>query len=87
VPTVETALRQELAASLARAIVLVSDKCQSLEKLLMGREGMALAGEVLFRHKDGLLSGVAPDAFALEPVQAAYDEYQRAKQQPKAENA
>jgi hypothetical protein len=87
VPTVESALRMGLASSLARAIVLVSDKCQSLEKLLMGREGMALAGEVLFRHKDGLLSGVAPDAFAIEPLQAAYDEYQRAKQMPRAENA
>ena len=77
VPTVESALRKELLVSLAKAIVLVQDKCQSLEKLLMGREGLALAGEVLFRHREGLLAGVAPDAFAIEPVQAAYDDYQR----------
>lgn len=87
VPTVEDALWHELGVSLDRAIALVDDKCQSLERLLMGKDGLPLAGEVLFRHRQGLLAGVAPDAFPLAPVEVTFDEYQRAKQQPRQENA
>jgi hypothetical protein len=86
VPAVEDALWDEYGQSLERAIALVQDKCQSLERVLMGKDGLPLAGEVLFRHRQGLLAGVAEDAFPVAPAEAAFEEYQRAKQQTRQES-
>jgi hypothetical protein len=81
VPAVEDALWAEYAKSLARATEVVGDKCQSLERVLLGKQGLPFAGEVLFRHRQGLLAGVAEDAFPVGPAEAAYQDYLAVKQQ------
>lgn len=85
VPSVETALWQAYGTSLERAIAIVTDKCQALERLLLGKQGLPLAGEVLFRHREGLLAGVAPDAFPIAQAEAAYQAYQQVKQQARTD--
>ena len=85
VPTVEDALWHAYAQSLERAVAIVADKCASLERLLLGKQGLPLAGEVLFRHREGLLAGVAPDAFPVAQAEAAYQEYLRVKQAPRSD--
>ncbi|MDB5098351.1 MAG: hypothetical protein JWM80_2772 [Cyanobacteria bacterium RYN_339] len=79
VPTIAQVLRQELFARLAHAMALVSDKCHALERTILGRDGHAHAGDVVFRHRESLLHGVAPDAFPLAAVQQALDDYLKAR--------
>ena len=80
VPSVAQALDDELMHAIARATALVTDKCVSLERLLAGKHGHAVAGEVIWRHRTSLLAGVDPGAFPLAAVEAAHGEYRRARE-------
>jgi hypothetical protein len=77
VPTIGQALQQELFKRLGHAMALVADKCNALERTLLGREGPMHAGDVLYRYRESLLVSVAPDAFPLAAVQQALDEFLR----------
>jgi hypothetical protein len=79
VPSVEMALADEFRASLARATAIVADKCVNLERVLVGRHGEAFAGEVLYKHRAGLLAGVDPAAFPLALVDQAREAYRAAR--------
>lgn len=79
VPSVETALAEELRLALARATAIVADKCANLERVLAGRNGEAFAGELLFRHREALLAGVDGAAFPLQAVEHARDAYRAAR--------
>ena len=79
VPSVETALADELRLSVARATAIVADKCVNLERVLSGRNGEAFAGEVLYKHRAGLLAGVDAAAFPLGAVDQAREAFKAAR--------
>ena len=79
VPSVEAALADELRLAVSRATSIVADKCANLERVLNGRNGEAFAGEVLYKHRSGLLAGVDPAAFPLAAVDQARDAYRAAR--------
>ncbi len=80
VPSVEAALAVELRLAVARATAIVADKCTNLERVLVGRNGEAFAGELLFKHRAGLLMGVDAGAFPLAIVEQARDAYKAARE-------
>lgn len=79
VPSVEAALADELRLAVARATSIVADKCANLERVLTGRHGEAFAGEVLHKHRAGLLAGVDPSAFPLALADQAREAYKAAR--------
>lgn len=80
-PSFDKQLWQDYVISLQRATVVVRDKCAALERVLAGHHGHATAGEVLYRHREALLAGVASDALPIAAVEVAEEELKRSQEQ------